>query len=65
MREITIVYQLSEENEKRLQRLQNLYRQPGVHFTEDQLFEFIMLTGSAYDIDSKFKVHEGMLSRKR
>lgn len=65
MKEFSVIYRLSEENEKRLQKIQTMYCKQGVHFTEEQLFEFIMVSGSVHDIESKFEFHESMLLRQK
>lgn len=61
MREIMITYQLSEENEKRLQTIIGKYKEQGINMTINEAFEFIMITGSVHEIDNKFRFHERML----
>lgn len=61
MRDITVKFMLSDENEQRLQKITELYKQQGLDLSEDKMFESIMLTGSKYDVDKKFQFHEWKL----
>lgn len=58
MREISVMYMLSEEDEERLQKITEEYKKWGLDLSEDKQFEAIMTCGSKYNIDSKFKFHE-------
>ncbi len=58
VREISVNYLLSEEDEKRLHKITEEYKKKGLDLPEDEQFETIMLCGSKQDIDSKFKFHE-------
>lgn len=59
MRDIIVKFMLSNEDEQRLQKITELYRQQSLNLSEDKMFESIMFTGSKYDIDKKF--HEWKL----
>lgn len=61
VREIAVKYTLSDEDEQRLRKITELYKQKGLDFSEDNMFESIMLTGSKYDVDKKFRFHEWKL----
>lgn len=61
MREITVNYLLSDEDEKRLQKITEEYQKQGLNLSEDKIFESILFCGSKYDVDSKFKFHEWKL----
>lgn len=52
---------LSDEDEQRLRKITELYRQQGLDLSEDKMFESIMFTGSKYDINKKFQFHEWKL----
>lgn len=58
MREITVNYLLSDEDEQRLNRIVEFYSTYGYNFSADKLFEHIMCLGCKYDIDKKFRFHE-------
>lgn len=58
MREITVKYELSDEEENRLRKITEAYRNQGLNKTSDEMFQFIMTTGSESDIRRKFKAHE-------
>jgi len=60
MREITVHYELSEEQEKCLIQIQAAYQSHGITMTEDEMFQFIMTTGCVMDIDRRLKMHEDM-----
>lgn len=62
MREITVKYELSDEEERRLERLAEEYRKQGLNKTADRIFQFIMATGSEADISRKFKARELQLN---
>lgn len=61
MREITVKYMLLDEDEQRLRKITELYKQKGLDLSEDKMFESIMFTGSKYDVDKKFRFHEWKL----
>lgn len=61
MKEIAVKYMISDEDEQRLQKITELYRQQELNLSEDKMFESIMFTGSKYDIDKKFRFHEWKL----
>ena len=61
MREITVKFTIYDEDEKRLRKIAEGYREQGLDFTEDKMCEAIMFTGSTYDIDEKLKFHEWKL----
>lgn len=58
MREITVKYLLTDEDENRLKKITEAYRKQGLNKTADEMFESIMTTGSEYDIGQKFRYHE-------
>lgn len=61
MRDITVKFTLYDEDEERLRKITEEYKQQGLDFTEDKMFDAIMATGSKYDIDAKLKFHEWKL----
>lgn len=61
MRDVIVKYLLQDEDEQRLLKITELYRQQGLDLSEDKMFESIMFTGSKHDIDKKFKFHEWKL----
>ncbi len=61
MREISVNYMLSDEDEKRLQKITEEYKKQGMDLSENKQFEAIMFCGSKHDIDNKFKFHEWKL----
>ena len=61
MRDITVKFMLSDEDEQRLHKITELYNQQGLILSEDRMFESIMFTGSKYDVDKKFRFHEWKL----
>lgn len=61
MRDITMTFTLSNEDEQRLKKITELYKQQGLDLSEDKIFESIMFTGSKYDVDKKFRFHEWKL----
>lgn len=61
MREITVKFTIYDEDEERLRKVTEEYRKRGLDFTEDKMFDAIMVTGSKYDIDAKLKFHEWKL----
>lgn len=61
MRDITVKFMLSDEDEQRLHKITELYNQQGLILSEDRMFESIMFTGSEYDVDKKFRFHEWKL----
>ncbi len=58
MREITVKYVLTDEDENRLKKITEAYRKQGLNESEDEMFASIMDHGSAYDIGQKFRYHE-------
>ena len=58
MMEISVKYSLTDEDEQRLQNIVKEYIKQGLKLPMEKLFEGIMLAGSRYDIDKKFKFHE-------
>lgn len=62
MREITVRYMLSDEEENRLRKITEAYRKQGLNETADEMFESIMTTGSESDIGRKFKAREMQLN---
>lgn len=57
MKEITVRYLLSDEEEERLKKItQAANKVPSVTgpFTEESMFEAIMCVGSKFDIEKKF-----------
>lgn len=58
MRKISVTYMLLNEDEERLRKITEKYKEEGLDITEDKMFESIIFTGSKYNIDSKFKLHE-------
>lgn len=61
MREVTVKFTIYDEDEERLRKITEEYKKQGLDFTEDKMFDAIMVTGSKYDIDSKLKFHEWKL----
>lgn len=61
MREIIVRYTLTDEEEKRLEKIAEEYKKKGLELSADKQFEAIMCCGSRYDIDAKFKFHEWKL----
>ena len=61
MREIIVRYTLTDEEEKRLEKIAEEYEKKGLELSVDKQFEAIMCCGSRYDIDAKFKFHEWKL----
>ena len=61
MRKITVAYELSDEQEERLEKLTEAYRKKGLVRPQDKIFEFIMATGSKWDIEQKFSATELIL----
>lgn len=61
MRNITVEFMISDENEQRLRKITELYKQQGLDLSEDEMFESIMFIGSKYDVDKKFRFHEWKL----
>ena len=58
MREITVTYLISDEQEARLKKITEGYKKRGLDITEDKQFENIMCMGAKYDIEAKFAFHE-------
>lgn len=61
MREVTVKFTIYDEHEERLRKITEEYQKQGLNFSEDKMFEAIMLTGSKHDIDRKLKFHEWKL----
>ncbi len=61
MRKITVTYELSDEQEERLEKLTEAYRKVGSASSTDKIFESIMGTGSEWDIEQKFSATELIL----
>lgn len=61
MREIVVRYTLTDEEEKRLEKIAEEYKKQGLKLSTDKHFEAIMCCGSKYDIDEKFKFNEWKL----
>lgn len=58
MRDITVKFAISDEDEERLKKITELYRQRGLDRTEDKIFEAIMFAGSQYYVSEKLRLHE-------
>ncbi len=58
MREISVKFLLTDEQEQRLKAITEGYKKLGYDLSEEKIFEMIMCTGCRYDIDNKFKFHE-------
>lgn len=58
MRDIMVKYTLNDEEEERLKRITNEYMSRGMELSLENMFTGIMVSGSNYDIDTKFKHHE-------
>lgn len=58
MREITVQYMISDEDELRLREITESYRKQGLDLPEDKMFGYIMSAGSKYDVDKKLRFHE-------
>lgn len=61
MREVTVKFTIYDEDEERLKKITEEYKNRGLDFTEDKMFDAIMVTGSKHDIDAKLKFHEWKL----
>lgn len=61
MKEITVRFLLSDQEEQRLRRITDGYKKLGLDTSMERMFDTIMFTGSKYDVDSKFKFHERKL----
>ena len=61
MKEICVTYLLSDEEEQRLKRITEEYKEQDLLLSADKIFQNIMLIGSKYDIDNKLKLHECLL----
>lgn len=62
MKDISITYQLSDKEEKRLLKITEQYKLQGINMTVDETFKFIMTVGSVHDIENKFQLHEQLLA---
>ena len=59
---ISVEYLIEDEEYERLKQITNGYKKQGLEgFTPERMFESIMITGSKYDKDDKFKFHEWKL----
>lgn len=58
MREISVKFLLTDEQERRLKDITEGYKKLGCHLSEEKIFEMLMCTGCRYDIDNKLKFHE-------
>ena len=59
MQELTVTYHISDEQEKRLQKIAEKSKEHGLkNATLNHVFESIMLYGSKYDIEDKLKLQE-------
>lgn len=61
MKEINVTYLLSDEEEQRLEKITEEYKEQDLLLPADKIFQNIMLIGSKYDIDNKLKIHECLL----
>lgn len=62
MRDIIVKYTLLDEDEERLKRITEEYKnQHNFEITEEKMFEAIMCMGSFHNIDEKFRFHEWKL----
>ena len=61
MKEICVTYLLSDEEEQRLKRITEEYKEQDLLLSADKIFQNIMLIGSKYDIDNKLKFDECLL----
>lgn len=64
MRDIMVKYTLNDDEEQRLKRITEEYNKQGLGLSLDKLFEGIMVSGSNYDINTKFRHHERELGLK-
>ncbi|GEM_PF-5793341 len=64
MKEITVKYLISDEQEQRLLKITEEYNKQGVDNDINEQFEFIMTLGSKFNIDEKLKFHEYKLGLK-
>ena len=59
---ISVEYRIEDEEYERLKCITDGYTKQGLKwFTPEQMFHSIMITGSKYDKDDKFKFHEWKL----
>ena len=59
MRKMTVTYDISDEQEKKLQRIVEKFKDHGMKdATINNVFESIMRYGCKYDIDDKFEQQE-------
>ncbi len=60
---ITVEYLVEDDEYERLKRITEEYKKQGLDndFTPEKMFQSIMMTGSKYDKDEKFKFHEWKL----
>ena len=61
MREVSVTYLLSDEQEQRLRRITEEYKKQGLDLSPDQQFNGIMAYGSDNDINRRFAIHEQQL----
>lgn len=58
LREITVSFLLTDEQEQRLREITEAYKKLGHDLTEEKVFQMMMSGGCKYDIDNKLKFHE-------
>lgn len=61
MREIQVSYLINDEEYERLSKITKEYKKQGLNTKPERMFESIMVVGSKYNIDEKFKFHEWKL----
>lgn len=62
MHNITVEYLIEDDEYERLKSITDGYKKLGLEgFTPEKMFESIMITGSKYNKDDKFKLHEWKL----
>lgn len=58
MREITVSFLLTDEQEQRLREVTEAYKKLGHDLPEEKVFQMIMSGECRYDIDNKLRFHE-------
>lgn len=64
MREITVKYMLTKEQEERLKNITGKMLErynPDAGLTEEKMFNLVMLMGCEFDIERRFDLHEKIL----
>lgn len=61
MKEMTVTYLLSDEQEQRLARITEEYKKQNLNLSLDKQFNGIMTFGSDDDINRRFAIHEQQL----